>query len=127
MKDIPNAFDWFVKLKLLRFIPWHIKDNLEHFSSFNVQFKKEYPEKEVATFANRQDMDTFAGFEIVEGKITERIITFHLTFGSYNSNRNIIEAEYEDFFEFMEKDVLPTMKEWIQDDDVEDYIISPSD
>ncbi len=120
MKEIPNSYNWFIKLNLLKFIPWHFKDDLDFLSSFNSQFKKECPKREVQTFANRQDMDTFAGFEIVDGKITEKVIEFHLTFNN-NSDWKIIEAEYEDFFEFLRKSVLPTMKEWILDDDIEDY------
>ena len=120
MKEIPNSYNWFIKLNLKKFIPWHFKDDLDFFTSFNSQFKKECPKREVLTFASRQDMDTFAGFEILDGKTTEKVIEFHLTFNN-NSDWNIIEAEYEDLFEFLRKSVLPTMKEWILDDDIEDY------
>lgn len=121
MEEIPNSFIWFIKLNLVKFIPWHFEKDLTYFSSFNTQFKKENPKTEVLTFANRQDMDTFAGFEIIDEKVTEKVIVFHLTF-SNNSDWNIIEAEYDDLFDFVSKEVLPTMKNWILDDDVEDYL-----
>ena len=67
-------------------------------------------------------MDTYVGFEIVNGNVTENIIVFHPSFGQNVKGWNIIETEHSDFFEFMKNRVLPEMREWITEDDVNDYI-----
>ena len=121
--DIPNSFNWFSKLNLIKFIPWNFDSEIEINSSFNKQFYIETQQKrEVLTFGRRQDMDTFAGFEIIEGKVIEKVIVFHLSFNNNISNWSIIESEYSDFFEFVSNRVLPEMKEWVPEDDINDYI-----
>jgi len=121
--EIPNSYNWFAKLKLTQFIPWNLESEIEMDSSINEQFKIECEQnREVLTFGRRQDMDTFAGFEIVGGKVAENIIVFHPSFGQNVKGWDIIESEHSDFFEFMQKRVLPEMKEWIPLDDVEEYI-----
>jgi hypothetical protein len=122
MKEIPHSYRWFSKLKLLKFIPWHIYGELNLDDSISKQFKLETKNREVVTFANRQDQDTYAGFEIIDGNITEKILIFHPSFQTNVEGWNIVENEYSDFFEFLKLEVLPEMKEWIETDDVEDYI-----
>ena len=78
--------------------------------------------REVLTFGRRQDMDTFVGFEIMNGKVAENVIVFHPSFGQNFKGWNIIESEHSYFFDFMQKRVLTEMKEWIHLDDVNDYI-----
>ena len=75
--EIPYSYNWFVKLKLTKFIPWHFDEVLKLNSIANERFKIENnSNREVLTFGNRQDMDTFAGFEIINGKVCENIIVF---------------------------------------------------
>ena len=121
--EIPNSYNWFVKLKLTKFIPWHFEEELRLNSIGNERFKIENnSNREVLTFGNRQDMDTFAGFEIKNGKVCENVIVFHPSFQKNVSDWNIIENEYSDFFEFMRNQVLTEMKEWIIDDEIDDYL-----
>ncbi|MDE3744138.1 hypothetical protein [Maribacter polysaccharolyticus] len=121
--EIPNAYNWFAKLNLTQFIPWNFETEINSNSSINERFKIECEQnREVLTFGRRQDMDTFVGFEIVSGKVTEKVIVFHPSFGTNVKGWNIIESEHSDFFDFMHKRVLPEMKEWIPEDDVNDYI-----
>lgn len=120
--EIPNSYSWFVKLKLTKFIPWHFDEVLNSNSIGNERFKIENnSNREVLTFGKRQDMDTFAGFEIKNGKVCENIIVFHPSFQKNTFDWNIIENEYLDFFEFMKNEVLTEMKEWIINDEIEDY------
>ena len=64
--QIPNSYNWFVKLKLIKFIPWHFEEILKLNSIGNESFRIENnSNREVLTFGRRQDMDTFAGFEII--------------------------------------------------------------
>jgi len=120
----PLSFHWFSKLNLTRFIPWHFDSelNLDPNRSINQRFRKECKNREVITFGHRQDQDTFAGFEIINQTIQEKVLVFHPSFGENVDGWNIVEAEYSNFFEFLKKEVLPTMEEWIEEDDVEDYL-----
>ena len=121
--EIPNSYNWFAKLNLTQFIPWNFESEINLNSSINEQFKIECGQnRDVLTFGRRQDMDTFVGFEILDEKVTEKIIVFHPSFGQNVKGWNIIESEYSDFFEFMQRQVLPDLKEWIPEDDVNDYI-----
>ena len=120
---VPDAYNWFAKLKLTQFIPWNFDREIDPNSPINDQFRTECEQdREVLTFGGRKDMDTFVGFEIKSGKVSENIIVFHPSFQRNVKGWNIIEAEYFDFFEFMIKRVLPDMKDWIPEDDVNEYI-----
>lgn len=121
--EIPNSYNWFSKLNLTQFIPWNLETEINSNSIINERFKIECEQdRKVLTFGRRQDMDTFAGFEIVNEEVTENVLVFHPSFGTNIKGYNIIESEYLDFFDFMQKRVLPEMKEWISEDDVNDYI-----
>jgi len=121
--EIPNSYNWFTKLNLTQFIPWNFESVINPNSSFNERFKIECDQnREVLTFGRRQDMDTFVGFEIMNGKVAENVIVFHPSFGQNFKGWNIIESEHSYFFDFMQKRVLTEMKEWIHLDDVNDYI-----
>ena len=120
---IPNSYDWFAKLKLTNFIPWTFDTKIDFNSSINKQFKIEsIGKREILTFGRRLDQDTFAGFEVIKGKITEKVIVFHPSFNKNVKGWDIIEDEYLNFFKFLKENVLPEMEEWIKFDDVEDYI-----
>ncbi|WAC02992.1 hypothetical protein N7U66_05015 [Lacinutrix neustonica] len=111
---IPNSYNWFAKLNLTQFIPWNFEKEINSNSSINEQFKIECQQnRQVLTFGRRQGMDTFVGFEIIDEKVTEKIIVFHPSFGQNVKGWDIIESEYSDFFEFMQRQVLRDMKEWI--------------
>ena len=105
--EIPNSYNWFAKLNLTKFIPWNFETEINFDSSINERFKIECEDtRQVITFGRRQDMDTFAGFEIVNGNVTEKIIVFHPSFQQNVKGWNIIESEFSDFFDFMQKLVL---------------------
>src|SRR5690606_18609063 len=121
--EIPNSFNWFAKLNLTQFIPWNFETEINPNSSINERFKIECEQnREVLTFGRRQDMDTFDGFEIVDGKVTENVIVFHPSFGTNLKGCDIIESDKSDLFYYIQKRVLPEMKEWITKDDVNEYI-----
>ena len=120
--DISNSYKWFIKLKLLNFIPWHFNEELKLDSIGNQRFKIENnSNREVITFGKRQDMDTYAGFEVINGKPCENVIVFHPSFQKNTSDWSIIENEYSDFFQFIKNHVLTDMKEWIDDEDLDEY------
>jgi hypothetical protein len=122
--EIPNSYDWFAKLNLTQFIPWRFEKGIKNIkSSYNEQFEVEYIlNRKVLTFGSRQNTSTSAGFEIIDEKVTEHVIVFHQSFGGSEKNWITIKSEHTDFFEFMQKRVLPDMKEWIPMDDVNEYL-----
>jgi len=121
--QLPNPYIWFTKLNLTRFIPWQFDTEDNRYDFADERFAIEGPAyRKVVTFGHRQDMDTFAGFEIVNGVVCEKVVVFHPTFQKNIKDWEIIESEYEDFFTFIQKLVLPDMQAWIDDDDVNNYV-----
>lgn len=88
-------------------------------------FEKEDIHKgKVFVFASRQDNDDFAGLEVVDRKVTEKVIVFHPVFsiGADENQWNIVNSTYADVFEFFQKQVVPDMKEWALTEDASDLI-----
>lgn len=120
----PNALRWFLKQNLHSFTPWHFLTEPTELEFSARAFKREDVSKgEVFVFARRQDRDDFAGLEIVNGKITDKVLYFHPVFGTGSAekrNWNIVNAKFEDVFSFMSDRVIPDMKEWAQEEDAGD-------
>jgi hypothetical protein len=121
----PNALRWFLVQDLRRFTPWHfIKEPEEMAFAANAFRHEDVSRGEVFVFARRQDCDDFAGLKVVNGRITEKVIYFHPVFGdtSKPTSRtwNIVNATFEDVFEFVAKQVIPDMKDWALVEDAKD-------
>ena len=119
----PNALRWFLVQNLQSFTPWHFIDEPLEFEFASKAFRREdVSNGEVFVFASRQDNDDFAGIEIIDGKLTDKVLYFHPVFGSSTSDRswNIVNEVFEDFFEFVAKRVIPDMKDWALDEDAND-------
>ena len=86
--------------------------------------KEDISKGEVFVFARRQDCDDFAGLEIVNGVITEKVICFHPVFstGAIESSRswNIVNSAYKNTFEFISHQVIPDMQIWAELEDASD-------
>jgi hypothetical protein len=121
-KQLPSAYYWFSKLNNTRFVPWSIDGENDRYARLNELFSTEHNENRfVESFGSRQDMDTYCGFEVKNGTVKENIIVFHPSWQN-GSQRNIIENEYSDIFDFMHKEVLPTMQNWIREDNIDRYL-----
>ena len=119
-KNWPNALRWFLIQNLHSFTPWHIFDSADEFDFAAKAFERDDTSKgNVFVFASRQDNDDFAGLEVINGKITDKVIYFHSVFATGESDRswNIVNAVYDDVFDFMSKQVIPDMKDWALTDD----------
>lgn len=118
----PNALRWFLNQGLTSFTPWHfIRMPDEMAFAANAFRREDVSNGEVFVFARRQDCDDFAGLEIVGGRVTERVVYFHPAFAdsSKPSSRtwNIVDATYEDVFEFVAQCVVPDMRDWALTED----------
>jgi hypothetical protein len=122
----PNALRWFLTQNLRSFTPWHLIDDLSECEGAANAFRREDIDKrDVFVFAKRQDCDDFAGLEIVQGAVTDRVIYFHPSFtASPNEQRdrgwNIVDGVFEDVFEFVAKQIVPDMKAWALTEDASD-------
>ena len=121
----PNALRWFLAQGLTKFTPWHfIQDPSEMSFAANAFRREDVSGGEVFVFAKRQDCDDFAGLELVDGRITDKVVYFHPVFGdsSKPSPRtwNIVAETYDDVFDFVAERVIPDMKDWALVEDAAD-------
>ena len=119
----PNALRWFLVQNLHSFTPWHIFSEPTEFEFAAKAFEREDTNKgKVFVFASRQDNDDFAGLEIINNVLTDKVLVFHPVFSTGTTDRkwNIVNAVYEDVFEFFSKQVVPDMKDWAFDEDAQD-------
>jgi hypothetical protein len=113
----PLSFRWARANGLSKLVPWHFLADGEGLLA-DEQFKKErIGSREVRTFAKRQDCDDFAGFLVVDGIITDRVIYFHPSFSS-TPNSYMINSEHADFWEFVRDIVIPDTKDWESETDL---------
>ena len=106
----------------MSFMPWSFEDNFESITNFSELFDAECIEQnvKVVSIMRRQDCDDFAGFEIIEGIITDKIICFEL---SYNKTKNkfLINNRYGNLFEFFKAVVFPDFENWVSTDDFDEW------
>ncbi|KPH56669.1 hypothetical protein AMS58_20920 [Pseudoalteromonas porphyrae] len=121
----PNALRWFLVQNTESFCPWHFLSHSTEFESAAKAFANEDTKNRmVFVFASRQDNDDFAGLEIVDGTITDKVIVFHPVFGSGKSYRSwdVVETEYNDVFEFLSNHIVQDMKDWALTEDASDLL-----
>lgn len=121
-RKLPEEYYWFSKLNNTRFIPWNLDGEKNRFQTLNKLFEKEHNENRyIESFGSRQDMDTYCGFEVINGIVQQNVIVFH---PSWQNGKpfDTIEREHKDIFDFLRNQVLPEMKEWISEDEIEGYL-----
>lgn len=121
----PNALRWFLVQNTENFCPWHFLSHAKEFEFAAKAFANEDTKNRmVFVFASRQDNDDFAGFEIVDGKITDKVILFHPVFGSGRSERSwdIVDSQFNDVFEFLSNQIVPDMKDWALTEDASELL-----
>ena len=120
----PNALRWLLCQGLQSFTPWHfIQEPTELEFAANAFRREDVSGGQVFVFARRQDCDDFAGLEIQDGKVTNKVIYFHPVFTTNASEKpaprtwNIVCGDYEDVFDFLANCVVPDMKDWATEED----------
>lgn len=116
---LPNYLRWFLVQNLKSFTPWHI-DGKGMKGASDAFHNEDLKKRNVFVFATRQDNDDFAGLEIIEGVITDRVIYFHPSFGNNVPGWDIVCGEYEDTFTFIASVVIPDMKDWALTEDADE-------
>ena len=65
--DLPLSYRWFRANGLKRLVPWHFADDSEFIDSWRKEYLREVDgSSDLIPFAFRQDMDTMAGFIVVD-------------------------------------------------------------
>lgn len=121
----PNALRWFLSQQLEHFTPWHFINEPDQMAFAARAFEREDVSRgHVFVFAQRQDCDDFAGLEVIDSKIIDRVIYFHPVFGSSTAESprtwNIVCEVFDDVFDFVAKRVIPDMKDWASTEDASD-------
>ena len=115
---MPLAFRWFASLGLLWFKPWDFAYDISPQRNVRRAFRIESGGKrDVIPFASRQDNDDMAGFEVIDGQVTDRVIAFH---PSWTEKRNhcLIDREFDDLWMFVSQQVIDDMKDWASEEDL---------
>jgi hypothetical protein len=121
----PNALRWFLVQNTESFCPWHFLSHAAEFEFAAKAFANEDIENRmIFVFASRQDNGDFAGLEVVDGTITDKVIVFYPVFGSVKSERSwdVVETEYNDVFEFLSNHIVQDMKDWALTEDASDLL-----
>lgn len=109
----PKALSCFLQQKLDSLPPWKILDGDAQYEYFTETTREDGVQKgTVIVFAKRYDNGDFAGLEVADGKILDQVICFHplsMT-GGTERNWNVVNAIYEDIFEFVAQKVISDMK-----------------
>ncbi|WP_154222690.1 hypothetical protein [Marinicella rhabdoformis] len=116
----PNALRWFLVQNTEKFCPWYFLSQPKEFAFAAQAFSNEdIKNRKVFVFARRQDQDKFAGLEISNGLVTDKVLVFHPTFTTGKSKRDwdIINAEFEDVFGFLSHQIVSDMKDWALTED----------
>jgi len=116
----PLSYRWLRANGVLRLVPWYFIEASEG-QRASEQFARENPDGgSLYTFARRQDCDDFAGFTIIDGAATDRVIYYHPSF-SDGPNPSIISGTYPDLWTFLREVVIPDTAIWFTDEaDIQD-------
>lgn len=121
---MPLAFRWLVAHGLLHFKPWRVLSEpglARARGAFRVESGHA---RDVVVFAHRQDNDDAAGFEVADGRATDRVIVFHPAW-SGRAEEWLIEAEYEDLWAFVAGHVVGEMKWWADEAELAEMATRP--
>ena len=118
---LPLEYRWLKAHNFEGFTPWYI---VEPEKSEGI--RKEYQLEtgnDIIPFARRQDNDDIAGFDVINGNPTSKVLTVHLTWSSKNeSNGYPIIKTSENIFDWIKNVVIPATEDWMSEEDLEDLI-----
>ena len=78
--DLPLSYRWLRANGLKRLVPWHFADDAARIDSWRSECLFEVEgTSDIMPFAFRQDMDTMAGFAVIDGMILDHVVTPHLS------------------------------------------------
>ena len=119
--QLPLGYRWIKAHKFEGFTPWHIVEP-EKLKAIRKEYRLETG-KDILPFARRQDNDEIAGFEMLDGNPTAKVLTVHLTWsGKQESNGHPRAKASVSVFHWIKNVVLPATEEWMSEEDLEDVM-----
>ncbi|WP_211093462.1 hypothetical protein, partial [Flammeovirga agarivorans] len=123
---LPIEYRWLKAHSFEGLRPWYFVD-----PSKSEGLRKEYQletGKDIIPIARRQDNDEFAGFEIIDNEIQNKVLTVHLTWSSKLERANYPSiTESKSIFKWLEQVVIPETIDWINEDELEDILGTEND
>ena len=117
---LPLAYRWLLAHGLIHFKPWHLVVDLGDGGACRAAFRIEAAfQRDVLPFARRRDNDNTAGIEIIGGRCTDRVIAFHPSYDG-RPNSHLIEAEFEDLWSFLSRQVVDDMRWWADEAELDE-------
>lgn len=116
---LPLEYRWLVAQHFDGYKPWYLihQDGLDG-------LRKEYQMetgKDIYPFARRQDNDDIAGFEMVDGKPTSKVLTVHLTWSAKLEREGYPHTRIsENMFDWISNIVFHDTQDWMSENELED-------
>lgn len=117
---MPLAYRWLRALGVRDLRPWQLVEPAARDGSRRA-FRVESGGRDVVPFAARRDNDDTAGFEVLNGQTTGRVVVFHPAW-SGREEPGLIDAEYEDLWAFLARRVVEDMRDWANEVDLADMV-----
>ena len=117
---LPLAYRWLRAHGLIHFKPLHLKVDLTDGGACRAASRIEAAFlRDALPFARRQDNDDTAGFEVVDGRCTDRVIAFHPSYVG-RPNSHLIKAEFDDLWIFLSRQVVDDKRWWADDAELDE-------
>lgn len=107
----PMSYDWFSKLNLSSFKPWDFVKSLDVITDNNPLITEiEIKNQKILTFGKRVDKQIYAGFQIINQRLVDKVIVVVLSSNLYDVGEKYITSEHDDLFGFIQDRVIQDMK-----------------
>ncbi len=118
---LPLEYRWLKAHNFDGLTPWHIVEP-DKLKGIREEYRLETG-NDILPFARRQDNDCIAGFEILNGTPTSKVLTIHLTWSRKKElNGYPITEVNRNLFEWIKNIVIPATEDWMSEEELEDII-----
>lgn len=119
--QLPLAYRWLKAHGFKGLTPWYMV-NPEEVTGLNTEYTLETG-KHMLAFARRQDNDDVAGFELIEGAVTDRVVTVHLTWSRKREQAGWPQMGFsENIWAWLTEVVFPDTQDWVSESELRDVI-----
>ena len=119
--ELPLAYRWLKANGFGGLLPWYFIEP-EQADALRKQYQAETG-SDIIPFAQRQDNDDIAGFEVSEGQVKQAVNTTHLSWTGKREQQGWLRSQRsEDIFEWLSNTVLPATKDWMNEAELRDLL-----
>lgn len=122
----PLLYRWLRAHGLAGLTPWHFLDNGKRIAALREEYQLEVGGKrDLMPFAERQDMDTIAGFVVEAGVVTDRVATVHLTWIRKAERPGWPGESVEaSFLGWLSAVLFTDAAQWMSEEDLADIVVN---